>query len=353
MTEFTNAWLDFLKQQGAHVTDSAMPEILHFGGASVAGRDMSDFVAPLTDLGLISAAGEDAASFLHNQLTNDVAHLGLGEARLAGYCSPKGRLLATFLMWKAPDAILLQLPRQIQGAVQKRLQMFVLRSKAKLADATDHHVILGLAGPAVAGVLQQWFAALPSLPYAKVDSDKGTLIRLANASGAPRYQWITTLATAQHAWPELTRALHPVGASAWRLSEIRAGIPQITQPTQEQFVPQMINFEAIGGVNFKKGCYPGQEIVARSQYLGKLKRRMMPASVMTTNIQSGMEIFSSGDREQPCGMVVNAEAYAPDHADCLVEIKTASMDDGTIHVGSADGPVLQFTALPYALPDPA
>jgi folate-binding protein YgfZ len=354
MTEITDSWLDFLKRQGAHVTDSPTPEVLHFGDAAIAADPvLTDFVAPLTDLGLISVAGEDAASFLHNQLTNDVEHLGLAEARLAGYCSPKGRLLATFLMWKSPDTVLLQIPRHIQAAVQKRLQMFVLRSKAKLTDATDGHVILGLAGPAVAGVLQQWFAALPSKPYAKADSDQGTLIRVADASGTPRYQWITTPDIARQAWPELIRVLRPLGTSAWRLTEIRAGIPQIVQPTQEQFVPQMVNFEAIGGVNFKKGCYPGQEIVARSQYLGKLKRRMMLATAATANIQAGMEIFSSTDSEQPCGMVVNAEASSFDQADCLVEIKTTSMEDGTIHLGSAAGPVLQFKTLPYVLPDPA
>jgi folate-binding protein YgfZ len=351
--DIADDWMDFLKQQGAHVTDSSTPEVLHFGTGDAAGSGLTDFVAPLADLGLISVAGEDAASFLHNQLTNDVERLGLAEARLAGYCSPKGRLLATFLMWRSPGAVLLQLPRQIQGAVQKRLQMFVLRSKAKLTDASGQYAILGLAGAAAETVLRRLFTALPPTPYAKVDSDKGTLIRVADASGAPRYQWITTAEIAKNTWPELTRALPPVGSSIWKLSEIRAGIPQITQATQEQFVPQMVNFEAIGGVSFKKGCYPGQEIVARSQYLGKLKRRMMLASVASANVQAGMEVFSSADPEQPCGMVVNAEQYAPGQADCLVEIKTAAMEDGTVHLASASGPALQFKPLPYALPDPA
>jgi folate-binding protein YgfZ len=352
MTEIADTWLHFLKQQGAHVIDSITPEVRHFGDAAAADAGVTNFVAPLTDLGLISVAGEDAASFLHNQLTNDVEHLGLAEARLAGYCSPKGRLLAIFLMWKSPDAVLLQLPRQIQQTVQKRLQMFVLRSKAKLTDATEHHAMLGLAGPAAESVLRQWFAALPLAPYAKADSDNGTLIRLADALGKPRYQWITTADVAKNAWPDLARTLRPVGTHAWRLTEIRAAIPRITEPTQEQFVPQMVNFEAIGGVNFKKGCYPGQEIVARSQYLGKLKRRMMPASAAAANVPAGMEIFSSADPEQPCGMVVNAEQSSPDQVECLVEIKTAAMADGTIHLGSVGGPALQFRPLPYTLPDP-
>lgn len=353
MNKIADTWLDFLKQQGAHLAGSTIPEVRDFGDATTLDGDATNFVAPLTDLGLIAATGDDAAPFLHNQLTNDVEHLGLAEARLAGYCSPKGRLLATFLMWKSADAVLLQLPRQIQEPVQKRLQMFVLRSKAKLTDATDSQVILGLAGNAATTVLQQWFAAMPAAPYAKTESDAGTLIRMADASGEPRYQWCTTIDIARSAWPELVRTLRPVGAHVWRLTEIRAGIPHITQATQEQFVPQMVNFEAIGGVNFKKGCYPGQEIVARSQYLGKLKRRMMLASIATADVQAGMEIFSSADPEQPCGMVVNAEPVSSDRADCLVEIKIASMEGATVRLGSADGPALQFMPLPYALPDPA
>lgn len=353
MTEFADTWLEFLKRQGAHITDSSTPEVLHFGDAAAADADMSDFVAPLTDLGLMSVSGDDASSFLHNQLTNDVEHLGLAEARLAGYCSPKGRLLATFLMWKSADAILMQLPREIQPAIQKRLQMFVLRAKAKLTDATESHALLGLAGPSAANVLQQWFATLPQSPYAKVESDKGTLIRMPDAADMPRYQWIAAIDVAKSAWPEVVRVLRPVGTRVWRLTEIRAGIPQITKATQEQFVPQMVNFEAIGGVNFRKGCYPGQEIVARSQYLGKLKRRMMPATVDAADVHPGMEVFSSADPEQPCGMVVNAEETTSGHVDCLVEIKIASIDQGTIHLASASGPVLQFRPLPYALPDPA
>ena len=346
MTEIMTTWLEFLTQQGARIADASVPQVLDF---SASPPPSTNFVSPLTDLGLIAATGEDAAKFLHSQLTNDVEHLGSGDARLAGYCSPKGRLLATFLMWKSADTVLLQLPREIQAAVQKRLQMFVLRAKAKLADATPDHVMLGLAGPLAAGVLQEWFPLLPSQPYAKVESEAGTLIREA---GAPRYQWITTQTVAQQAWPTLVKTLQPVGSSAWRLSSIQAGTPQITLPTQEQFVPQMVNFEIIGGVNFKKGCYPGQEIVARSQYLGKLKRRTLLASIETTDAKAGMEVFSPADPEQPCGMIVNAELQSPGKFESLVEIKIAVMEAGSVHLGSASGPQLQFAPLPYPLPDP-
>ncbi len=353
MTDLTNEWLQFLARHGAALSNEAPLQVLGFTVAQSESAASNDFVAPLTDLGLIEASGEEAARFLHSQLTNDVENLDSAGARLAGYCSPKGRLLATLLYWRRGDTILLQIPRQIQPAVQKRLQMFILRAKVKLRDVSDECVALGLAGNAAGEALTAWFPHLPPAPNAIQESAAGTLIRLADASDAPRFQWIAPLAVAIEAWPVLTRTLRAVAPAAWRLSQIRAGIPLVTQATQEQFVPQMINFELIGGVNFKKGCYPGQEIVARSQYLGKLKRRMLLATVADAQVRPGMEVFSAADPEQPCGMIVNAEASGTNQVDCLVEVKIAAADGNTVHVGTAHGAALQFMPLPYGFPDPA
>lgn len=349
MNESTLSWLEFLKQNGARFADGDSYEISEFGKDAPPAVKPDEFVAPLTDLALISATGEDAASFLHNQLTNDVEHLGAQDARLAGYCSPKGRLLASMLIWKTNDAIMLQLPRQVQAAVQKRLQMFVLRAKVKLTDLTSERPILGFAGLQAQQELKFYFPELPAAPYRKTESAAGTLIRLADANDLPRYQWIAFESTARDAWPALSKALAPAGPAVWRLSDIQAGVPRITPATQEKFVPQMINFEIVGGVNFKKGCYPGQEIVARTQYLGKLKRRALLASIPTTDVAAGNEVFSSADPGQPCGMIVNAEASGPGRSECLVEIKTAALDEGNVHLGSADGPALSFHTLPYSL----
>jgi len=342
-----NTWITFLSQQGASISDTTSLEVQGFNTK----RNNHDFVAPLTDLGLITLSGEEAASFLHNQITNDVEHLAINEARLAGYCTPKGRLLATLLMWKSNDTIYLQLPREILTAIQKRLQMFVLRAKVKLADASDSYVALGLVGHATGAALLPWFSTLPALIYGKVDSDNGTIIRLPDVFGAPRYQWICPTNIAQMAWPTITQLISPAGTHAWRLTDIQAGVPRITQATQDQFVPQMINYELIGGVNFKKGCYPGQEIVARSQYLGKLKRRMVIASIetesTTQHVKASDEIFSSTDPNQPCGMIVNVERVSDNDMLCLAEIKVEAIQAGTVHLGSLQGPLLHFKEMPY------
>jgi len=333
-------WHQFIEQENQHPDAPAV--------ASGAASD--NFFSALTDLGLIAFEGDDAANFLHNQLTNDVEHLSLDEARLAGYCTPKGRLLASFLMWRNAGAIVLELARDIQPVIQKRLQMFVMRAKAKSTDITESNAVIGLGGNAVGTALAHWFPLLPTAPYAKVENAAGTLIRLADAGTMARYQWITTPETAIAAWPQLKATLRYATIEQWRLTEIIAAIPHITLATQEKFVPQMVNLEALGGVNFRKGCYPGQEIVARSQYLGKLKRRTLPASVSALEVTAGMDVFAAGDPEQPCGMIVNAARDDSGLFHCLVEIKTASLDTDTIHLG-AQGPALHFTALPYALPD--
>jgi folate-binding protein YgfZ len=352
MAELMFEWQQFLAQQGADFSAEALPRLLGFNGQGATPPPATDFVAPLTDLGIIAWSGEEAAHFLHNQLTNDVESLDTQGARLAGYCSPKGRLLATMLYWRSDNHIMLQLPRQIQAAVQKRLQMFVLRAKAKSRDASEEFVMLGLAGHAARTALQTWFPQLPSAAYDKCDTAAGTLICLPTSNEAPRYQWVTSPATAMEAWPVLTQHLRATGPQAWRLADIHVGIPTVTQQTQEQFVPQMINFELIGGVNFKKGCYPGQEIVARSQYLGKLKRRMLLASVDSAQVLPGTEVFAANDPVQPCGMVVNAESNELGMTDCLVEVKLGALENTTVHLGSVNGMPLAFKPLPYTFPDP-
>lgn len=353
MNELMNNWQQFLAQQGADFSEEAVPQLLGFNSQGADFNEEPSFIAPLTDLGLIAWTGDEAAHFLHNQLTNDVENLGADEVRLGGYCSPKGRLLATMLYWRTDNQIMLQLPAQIRAAIQKRLQMFVLRAKAKPRDASEEFAVLGLAGQAASAALQSWFPQLPAAPFDKQDTDAGTLIRLSDVGGIPRFQWVAPTETAMQAWPSLTQRLRATGPQAWRLLEIRAGVPSVTQQTQEQFVPQMINFELIGGVNFKKGCYPGQEIVARSQYLGKLKRRMLLATISGSQVEPGMEVFVSNDAEQPCGMIVNAEPSDAGRADCLIEIKTAAIEieGATVHLGSAQGPLVQFKPLPYALSD--
>jgi hypothetical protein len=306
---------------------------------------------PLPQFGVIDTTGDDAASFLHAQLTNDVQHLDAANARLAGYCSAKGRLLASFLSWRSGDTIRLLVSKDLQAAVQKRLSMFVLRAKAKLVDASGELAVVGLAGD-VRRALSGVFDALPDGVHVQVDGAAGTLIRVPDALGHLRYLWIGPKAQVEALLPSLDGKLKRVSPAVWDWLDIRAGEPRITQPVVEQFVPQMVNFDVLGAVNFRKGCYPGQEVVARSQYRGTIKRRTSLANVAgeLETVRPGTELFHSDDPGQPCGMIVNAASAQAGGVDLLVETKLAALESGSVHLGAADGPALRFLALPYGLP---
>ncbi|MGU7780485.1 CAF17-like 4Fe-4S cluster assembly/insertion protein YgfZ [Burkholderia sp. PU8-34] len=322
-----------------------------FPRPSAADFDAPGVYMPLPQFGVIDVAGDDAATFLHSQLTNDIEHLDPASARLAGYCSPKGRLLASFLAWRAGHGVRLLVSKDVQAAAQKRLSMFVLRAKAKLSDASDALVAVGFAGD-VRGALSGIFDALPDGVHVKVDGPAGTLIRMPDAAGKRRYLWIGTRADVDARLAALDGKLPAASPAVWDWLDIRAGEPRITQPAVEQFVPQMVNFDVVGAVNFRKGCYPGQEVVARSHYRGTIKRRTALAHVAgdTDTVRAGVELFHSDDPGQPCGMIVNAAAAPAGGVDALVEIKLAALDSGSVHLGAADGPTLAFEPLPYAWP---
>ncbi len=300
-----------------------------------------DGLVALSHWGLIRARGADAVSFLQGQLTNDVATLDASQARLAGFCSAKGRLQASFVVCKlADDELLLACAASVLPATLKRLSMFVLRAKCKLTDASAELRLFGAAGATAA----RWTNESPV--WARHETEGGSVLRLPDVDGVPRCVVLRDAALPLPLAPALT-------LDTWRLLEVRSGIPLIEAATVDQFVPQMLNYEVVGGVDFRKGCYPGQEVVARSQYRGTIKRRMFLFE-SDALLGAGQEVFHSADAGQPAGMVVNA-APLIDRAGCaaLVEVKLAALESGQLHAGSGDGAVLRLAALPYALPSEA
>lgn len=312
-----------------------------------------DGVVALSHWGLIRAAGSDAASFLHGQLTNGIADLGATEVRLAGFCSAKGRLQASFLVWRSgTDELMLACHASVLAATLKRLSMFVLRSKCKLTDASSASVdaaarvvCTGLSGAAAHAALS--LAGLDAgLAWQQRGLDGGHLLQLPSVAGTARAVWV---APAGADVPGSARVPSPAVAALdqWRWLEVHSGMPMIEAETADQFVPQMINFEIVGGVDFQKGCYPGQEVVARSQYRGTVKRRMFLFDAAGA-CAPGQEVFHSSDASQPAGMVVNAAPRPAGRGDsALIEVKLAVVDDGSLHLDSVDGPLLTQIELPY------
>jgi folate-binding protein YgfZ len=288
----------------------------------------------LNGWGVIRAQGADAATFLHGQLTQDFLLLGQGEARLAGYCSAKGRMLASFIGWKTgPEEILLLCRRDLLAPTLKRLSMFVLRAKARLSDASADCALYGALGASVP-------ADLPVAPWSRLLAADGDWVRLPGAEGAARALLCLPSGAAQPV-AELAPAL-------WQWLEVRSGVAIVDAPVVEAFVPQMLNYESVGGVNFKKGCYPGQEVVARSQYRGALKRRAKLFHA-ESELSVGQEVFHAADAEQPCGLVAAAAPHPVRGWEAIVSLQTSALDGEALTVGTAHGPALRALALPYEL----
>jgi hypothetical protein len=346
----STAWQQFLEQQGANFDGSVVRD---FGAPrdELAATRQAAVICPLGQFGLLSVSGEEAQGFLQNLLSNDIRAVNVQQAQFSSFNTAKGRMLATFLVLQQEGGYGLQLSQTLAAALQKKLSMYVLRSKVKVADVSAEIVALGLSGAGAAQRLEAEFGALPPAGALAVSAHGAArLIR----AGGQRFQLLCPAEQASLWWQRLLAdgsALRPAGSACWDWLDIHDGIPLLTLATQEQFVPQMANLEVIGGVNFKKGCYPGQEIVARMQYLGRAKRRMYLAHVAGGELpRPGDILFSASPEQQAHGMVVNAAAAPGGGFDLLGVLPIASREHDDVRLRDAAGERLAFLELPYSLP---
>ncbi|MCU7795487.1 MAG: folate-binding protein YgfZ [Candidatus Thiodiazotropha sp. (ex Myrtea spinifera)] len=324
-------WSDFLEARPVAV-ETAHPDC--------ALNDLSHF-------GLIRVEGEDAEKFLQGQLTNDLREVTEEHSNLAGWCSAKGRMLANFRCFRRDDAYYLQTPEENMALVLKRLGMYVLMAKVSLTDASDEWVRIGISGSCAQQILTTSIDTLPAEANDAVQQNDLTVIRLAGAQ--PRFEVIGPAESLIGLWQAAEPAAVRMSDGYWALQEIRAGIPTIYQHTSETFVPQMTNMQLIDGVSFTKGCYTGQEVVARMQYLGKLKRRMYLAHVdADTPPLPGEELFASDSTSgQGAGRLVDAQASSGGGYDLLAVIEIASAEGAEVRLGEK-GPRLTLQELPYS-----
>lgn len=337
-------WQNLVAELGLQLDDtprySARPE------AHLPQTVQGHYFSPIAAQAVLRLSGDDAASFLHGQISNDVLNLG-DEVRLAAYCTAKGRMLASLHVWRDDDAVYVLLPRELLPMIEKRLRMFVLRAKVKIEALTDL-VMIGMVG--ATEIVSEFWPDIAHSGHRSISSH-GTLLQLPNARDGARYLALTPVDHAVALIARLRSAVSCAPESTWRADMLRSGIPEIVAATQEKFVPQMINFELIDGVNFKKGCYPGQEIVARSQYLGKQKRRTYLCECAHP-MAPAVEVYSSEDPSQPCGTIVNAEQVGAHSWLALVELKMHAITAGTLHLTEPSGPTLQLGELPYPIAEP-
>ncbi|WP_223871844.1 YgfZ/GcvT domain-containing protein [Candidatus Dactylopiibacterium carminicum] len=301
---------------------------------------------PLSHLTLIEANGEDAAGFLHNLTSNDIKKLPADKAQFSSLNTPKGRMLASFLVWRTEAGFNLALASDLQAGISKKLGMYVLRSKVKLA--TPARILLGLAGTGAEALLAGLELQPPGQDMGVIRTDKANVIRLA----PDRYILDCPEDTVDALWGALLEGgAKAAGTAAWRWLDIHAGHPLITAASSDEFVAQMLNFELLGGVNFQKGCYPGQEIVARTQYLGKLKKRMYRAQVQEDSgvPVASMDLYAPEFGAQSCGKLVSVVAAPEAGFDVLAVMQISAFEAGEVHLGAPDGPRLALASLPYVI----
>lgn len=309
--------------------------------------DNATVLCDLSHLGLLQLSGADAFTFLQGQVTNDVKQLKGDTAHYTGYCTPKGRMLGLFLAFAQHERIHLQMPIELIAATAKRLKMYVMRSKVEIQDASHDIIKLGLSGPNASALLSAQFAKVPQNDYELVTLENGSLLKLPSRTHA-RFEIFTDINHAPVIWNALSAQASVANATHWEWLEIQAGVPDVKPETQEEFVPQMLNLDLLGGINFKKGCYTGQEIVARTHYLGSIKRRTYLAHANQAT-QPGDNILNAAN--ETVGKVVRSAPAAQGGYDLLAEVRCAEIDlDNTASSQlTANGDALVLKTLPYAL----
>jgi folate-binding protein YgfZ len=299
---------------------------------------------PLPQFGILQFTGPDADTFLQGQLTCDVKKVTPTAASHGAYCTPKGRMLANILLWRDETRFFMLLSRDMLPAVQKRLTMYVLRAKVGIA-ALSTEAAFGIAGPEAARVFRSAFPGMPAQTLGVTrNAEDRALIQVAPG----RFLVLPESDKPTGSLADLSAALKQADSPAWQWLDIHAGIPWITAATQDQLVPQMANLERLGGVSFTKGCYTGQEIVARTQHLGKVKRRMFLAHI-AEEAAAGDALYAEDLGDQASGLVVNAAPSPEGGSDVLAVVSTASREQSTVRLKTIQGPALRFLPPPYPL----
>lgn len=304
-------------------------------------------MVPLVHLRALSVVGEDASVFLHNLFSNDVNKLPEDSAQWTSFNSPKGRMLASILLWHAAGGFRLAVSSDLHDAILRRLSMYVLRAKVKLADVGEARAMLGLSCKMLSERLGSARLPVPAAPMKAMTRDDVSVIRLSPSRAiidAPKER-------IAEFWTGLAEhGVTPAGTPAWQWLDIQAGMPLVTESTQDAFVAQMLNFELVGGVNFSKGCYPGQEIVARTQYLGKLKKRMYRVLTSADAAPAvGDELYAPAFDDQSVGKLVTVAPAPGGGYEALAVMQIQAAEGGDVRLGNPDGVKLRFGALPYAL----
>jgi len=343
------SWLDFLAANGGIFEGNFIDRFADKDEERAVAAKQT-FICDLSHLDLLSVTGDDAESFLLGQLSNDLRQLDQNySTQLTTYCNPKGRMLALFQAIKTPTGYLLQSDPEIGTAVMPRLKMYVMRSKVEIS--ADHDLVqIGIHGTRATELLQRYFDTdMPDAAGSGVMAGDTIIIRYPVAS--PCFELIASSSDMQKIWEVLAQNCKAIGRHGWDRMRIRAGIPSLTPDTVESFIPQMLNLDVLNAINFKKGCYPGQEIIARMKYLGKLKQRMYLGHLdQASPPRAGAAVYARSFGDQSAGTVVAAELSPEGGVDLLVAAQISAATGDGFKLNNADNASIKLLPMPYTVP---
>ena len=332
-------WQSFLQQQSANISDGL---VLDFGDPlPERSRVLNENnITDLSQFDVLEIKGKDAIDFLHGQCSSDVAALASHQSQFSSWCSIKGRVIASFLLYRSEDGFFLLLERNLTELIHKRLQMFVMRADVSIKNRSNDLIRIGIRGESVHNSLQQ---------FVETNAQNMALTILPSQDAIPRSIVLVPLQHAPACWQQLTARAVTIGSSLWSLYDIMAGVAWVGLAGTEEFLPQSLNLDLTGGLSFNKGCYPGQEIIARMHFRGKLKQRLFLASVTLAQPAEIKSKLYTAAANQHIGMVVNASMQADDSCLLLVVLELEYYNKAGVHLGANDGPALTFLPLPYTL----
>ncbi len=341
-------WQSFLRSRGAVFDTQGMSSFGHSAEESTRLCTEGDFLCELGWLETLRIFGDQAEQFLQGQISCDVGALSPTRSALGAHCTPKGRVVANFRI-QAPEAghYLLTSHASVAGSLGEALQKYLVffRAEQQLGDA--EHVLVGLAGPGSREILQRVLGAAPQEADQCIRAGEHWVTQRDEAGR--RFECRLQGSSARDSWDTLAEQAQPLASGAWMLLDIRAGLGLVQEGTREAFTPHMLNLPALGGVSFTKGCYTGQEVVARTQYLGKLKRRMFRGELRgAPPVAAGAELYDSDQGR--AGTVVCALQSGADRQELLAVLAVGKAQSGKIFAAPQQYP-LTILELPYALED--
>lgn len=341
-------WKEFLTANGAKFEKDSVSYFKNIETELQAAAS-GNVICDLSHLDCLQVTGADAESFLLNQFSNDVQQLDTNSSQLTTYCNPKGRMFALFRIYRAEDGFILLSDPGIGSSLLGRLKMFVMRSMVEIENISDRFAMFGISGGNAGALVREAIQTEPPQEEGQM-VQSGSLSVIRQYGGCERFLLTGDAATLQTLWQEMAKNCQPAGRTAWEWLDIQAGLPSIHSQTSEQFIPQMLNLDVLNALNFKKGCYPGQEIIARMKYLGKLKQRMFLGHGEGSLPEPGDALFAEGFGAQSAGTIVASTPSPGGGFDCLFVAQLKVVDTEPLHIGSIDGTELSLQELPYKVP---